>query len=261
MERRLVALEGHASTPFGSELPADRAALQEMREKNIPPRYQNRVNECLKRQITTPASPPFPLTNDMIKYGDFEQQIPPRFAKYELAKVVEMLLRYAAIMGSGSQQWAIPRDVYDLFYSAGGARMEGFASPLNARFTMHSDAFYCSLFPVDRHFGSCGSFWDVVNACQDDTWVLNPPFVPLIMERVAQTVRQLKLRAFVIMPEWRDFAPLELLKQHYPYRTFAAGMHWYEAPDGRHITAKFATTVIFAGGVSEPAGLAAAWGC
>ena len=68
-------------------------------------------------------------------------------------------------------------------------RREGFASPLNCRYSS-----FCSVFPdVDWVFGSVGSFFD--DACfrpRTGSFEANPPFVAELMQAMARRVDELR---------------------------------------------------------------------
>lgn len=89
-----------------------------------------------------------------------------------------MLLRYKTIRGGGFQA-ALGAAVFDCLKDCFGAKMEGFASPLNCRYDT-----YCSAFvDTDSPFGSLGSFFAF--APERGSFQLNPPFVPEVISGLA----------------------------------------------------------------------------
>lgn len=89
-----------------------------------------------------------------------------------------MMLRYKTIRGGGFQA-ALGAAVFDRLKECFGAKMEGFASPLNCRYDT-----YCSAFvDTDSPFGSLGSFFSF--APERGSFQLNPPFVPEVISGLA----------------------------------------------------------------------------
>jgi hypothetical protein len=90
-----------------------------------------------------------------------------------------LLLRYKSLHGGGFQA-ALPGPVFDVLKRDFGVEMEGFASPLNSRFSC-----FCSAFPdTDAAFGSLGSFFQF--RPRTGSFALNPPFVGDLILRAAE---------------------------------------------------------------------------
>ena len=89
-----------------------------------------------------------------------------------------MMLRYKTIRGGGFQA-ALGAAVFDCMKECFGAKMEGFASPLNCRY----DTFCSAFVDTDSPFGSLGSFFAF--APERGSFQLNPPFVPEVIAGLA----------------------------------------------------------------------------
>ncbi len=90
-----------------------------------------------------------------------------------------LLLRYKSLHGGGFQA-ALPPCVYEVLRSEFGVELEGFASPLNCRYST-----FCSAFPdTDAAFGSLASFLHF--RPRTGSFALNPPFVGDLILRTAE---------------------------------------------------------------------------
>ena len=126
--------------------------------------------------------------------------------RVENEAIFSLLLRYEALQGGGFQA-AIPAKVFDALGDAFGVTMECFASPLNSRYGR-----FCSAFlDTDGAFGSLGSFFRF--RPREGSFEANPPFVPLVILRMAEHMDALldaaqraarALSFVVIIPEWRE---------------------------------------------------------
>ena len=95
-----------------------------------------------------------------------------------------LLLRYKALHGGGFQA-SLPACVFDVLKREFGVEMEGFASPLNSRFSC-----FCSAFPdTDAVFGSLGSFFEFCP--RSGSFALNPPFVGDLILHAAEHCERL----------------------------------------------------------------------
>jgi Phosphorylated CTD interacting factor 1 WW domain len=94
------------------------------------------------------------------------------------------LLRYESLQGGGFQA-AITGDVFNVLLQRFGVRMECFASPFNCRY-----APFCTAFPdSDAVFGGAGSFFAFKP--QRGSYEANPPFVPVVMLKMAHHINTL----------------------------------------------------------------------
>jgi hypothetical protein len=242
--------------------------IEEMQEKNIIgiDAILSKIREIPKKENLDSIShvkDAIGIQDNNIYYKEFIAKIPERFRKHVIPylsseitnKIITnlaiMLITYDSITCNASSQWAIPIEVYKLFYKL-GARIEGFASPINSRFydqTLFPDASFCSLFKIDKQFGSIGNFFSLkAKQLSEKVFVLNPPFIPNIMINTAKFVIEKNIKAFIILPNWEDFDAIEMLKKVYNnYIILQKGYHVYENADTKKmIKATFDTIVFFA---------------
>ena len=126
--------------------------------------------------------------------------------KATTCRIAALAVRYRAMLGAGFQA-AVGGAVFDLLRDRVGVTMECFASPLNARWSR-----FCSAHEdVDAPFGSAGSF----NAFRPlrGSYQANPPFVPRIMDDMAERIVALlktaaaadePLAFVVFIPGWQE---------------------------------------------------------
>jgi len=101
-----------------------------------------------------------------------------------------MLLRYKALLGGGTQA-AIGHEVFTGLQERFDVRFEGFASPLNCRYTS-----FCSAFPdTDEAFGSLGSFFAF--RPKSGSFQLNPPFVDTLIAAMVSQIWELPAQSSV----------------------------------------------------------------
>jgi Phosphorylated CTD interacting factor 1 WW domain len=151
-----------------------------------------------------------------IKYGMFERVLSESRLKLmrEFASDDEILicaLKYEALF-PGSQQWNIPKAVYDIMITDYGVSLEAFASPFNSQIMAHKKQF-CSLFAdTDAVFGSIGNFFTADISAHTNITV-NPPFIISVMDAAVQCIidecvdRRAnggQFRAFITVPSWTD---------------------------------------------------------
>lgn len=127
-------------------------------------------------------------------------------ASHFICRLFCLLLRYKIIQGHGFQAAAGP-EVFRVLNKRLGVALECFASPLNSFYGR-----YCSAFPdVDSPFGSQGSFWSFQPT--SGSFQANPPFVPCIMDAMADRLESLLVSAeaksaplsfAVFIPGWQE---------------------------------------------------------
>jgi hypothetical protein len=186
--------------------------------------------------------------------------------------VMLMVLRYKSHL-IGGQQWGIPHEVYKDLYEKWGARYEAFASPLNSRMIGMKGAQFCSLFPdVDGVFGSLGNIFDV-DLCNPlglkekpyrVVWVVNPPFVESVMERIMKKVIKAlreaekdgqELVIFGVLPSWSDSGAHRIINNEKNIRFLRDGYtlgkmeHYFEGEE--KIVARFKTDVFVMDSMGE----------
>jgi phosphorylated CTD-interacting factor 1 len=121
-----------------------------------------------------------------------------------------MLSRYFAMQGHGFQA-ACPEEVFRVLHRALSVSFECFASPLNCYYGA-----FCSAFSdVDVQFGSSGSFWKWNPPLEGGSFQANPPFVAIIMKKMAEKIllllnegeqeaSQRPLSFVVVVPGWLE---------------------------------------------------------
>lgn len=285
LERWLIGLSNIPATsdPIFSpeklkiQLPATQKMLSELKEKHIS-NPETRVDSILKLAQNYcnvkhyPKAPEVIFNNNNLSIGTFTKDFTPersnilvsRSRKFieanglnvdEKTLIGSMALRYGALM-PGGQQWAIPLPIYKYLTERYGVTIEGFASPINSQIIRlpNNDNFrFCSLFlDTDEPFGSIGSFFD-----QDFTnrnVFANPPYVPALMDRVAERIIEIceqmaktgnSVRFFITLPEWIDadfYIKLATTRFKVFERTLCNGQHYYENGDEK-IPARFNTQI------------------
>jgi phosphorylated CTD-interacting factor 1 len=122
------------------------------------------------------------------------------------ARLFCCLLRYQSIGGAGFQA-GLGGVVFRELQASLGCCFEGFASPLNTYYGAHCSAYA----DVDAPFGSRGSFAAFEPSC--GSLQLNPPFVPAIIDAMAERVIALlsaaqragaPLAFTIVLPGWTD---------------------------------------------------------
>jgi hypothetical protein len=205
-------------------------------------------------------------SSKIVKYGKYKRAIPTkRFVilmslDNSLVALTRMLLRYASVL-SGSQQWNIPKSVYEIMVKRYGIVYEGFASPMNSQIIQYNTPekkynFY-SLFPdTDGIYGSLGSFFnsDLVGK----VGTINPPYIISIMEStVNHCIKQLYdslasgkgTRMFITVPNWTDanyFKQLQTTEFKEAEIFKKKGTYYYEDTNygfPKKITASFNSTL------------------
>lgn len=157
--------------------------------------------------------------DDYIICGNFRFKINERISyllkRFNCRDVVKCLLKYQAIISKG-QQWGLIKEHFVELYKI-GVRNEGFASPFNSRFLeLGIDIKFCSLFNVDKVFGSAGNFFEQK---LEGKWQINPPFIEEILNKTSKKVlSEMKndLDVFFLLPYWTDLtAYIDLDKSEY----------------------------------------------
>ena len=266
LERWLINL-ANDSEPIFSErklaenYPATEKMRQEMQEKGIG--SEQKVDRILQLGREYVRLPEIPVVNNVrmvgggIQVDDKLFELEPRRMQLLLRldpsveKLAVVLVRYASLLPYG-QQWSIPKVVYQYLVNRYGASVEGFASPINSQIiTVRSDLKFCSLFPdIDSPYGSIGSFFnpELDTYFYNRTTVINPPFVPAVLDRMAARVNQLcdnatePVRFFVWVPDWTDaewFGAL-MNSRHRVFETrLNRGNYYYTDVEGKRIPANF----------------------
>lgn len=186
-----------------------RKMREEMIDKHMSyPNFENAIKQIIEfNNISYDRSLDISYDNGVISYGIFKSEIPSErldllIEKSSLEETAACCMRYAALV-PGSQQWAVPLDVYRALYKL-GYTVEGFASPFNSQQLLLGGKF-CSLFPEDKVFGSLGNFWNLNLSELDTGIIINSPFSEDILSRVARHVENdKKTKIIVVTPSWKD---------------------------------------------------------
>mmetsp|Transcript_49698 Transcript_49698/g.129555 ORF Transcript_49698/g.129555 Transcript_49698/m.129555 type:complete len:486 (+) Transcript_49698:3-1460(+) len=129
------------------------------------------------------------------------------------------LLRYHSLGGAGFQA-GLGANVFRELQGSLGCNFELFASPLNCFYGPHCSAFA----DVDAPFGSRGSC--ATFAPRTGSYEVNPPFVPAIMDAMADRLLALLVEAqaarhclsfVVVLPGWTDNAGYRALSEAAPF--------------------------------------------
>jgi hypothetical protein len=196
-------------------------------------------------------------TSSGFQIGEFALEKSPRVERLielgGLDATMRMCLRYESTCPRG-QQWGVPWKTAEVLFSAGFAN-EGFASPLNSRFLDLSGK-YCSLYDCDRPFGSLGSFFEQDLLSIEGGWMINPPMVEALLDRVVTKIlfaldkcRGEKL-FFLSMGAWTDCLAYKKLANSphlFHSRTLKPGKYVYQTPNQEIISAMFPSVYFFLG--------------
>jgi hypothetical protein len=179
----------------------------------------------------------------------------------DIQTLCAMRMYYMSMFPSG-QQLALPYAVFKSLVEECGVRLEAYASPLNSRMLeLREDPrldasvprdengiprlHYCSVLPIDMHYGSIGNINDRELAGYPHGVFFNAPFVESIQEAQLSLVRDLltvpegakadapQPSAIVITPGWRDaqfHKQLTILSQGRTIR-LESGTYFYEQGD------------------------------
>lgn len=124
--------------------------------------------------------------------------------------ICALLLRYSAL-GSGANQFGMPKVIKDEFRNRIGVNMELMSSAVNSYYDN-----YCSLFEdIEQYFGSSGSIKNIRPI--SGVFMANPPYEHAILELMVDLFcksleiaeKENKLLVFVFgLPHWTDDPPL-----------------------------------------------------
>jgi hypothetical protein len=157
-------------------------------------RHQRRLDATSSASTSSAAAGPAAVVDARLTAAAFD------------ARLFCCLLRYQSIGGAGFQA-GLGGVVFRELQASLGCCFEGFASPLNTYYGAHCSAFA----DVDAPFGSRGSFAAFAPSC--GSMQLNPPFVPAIIDAMAERVIALlsaaqragaPLAFTIVLPGWTD---------------------------------------------------------
>ncbi len=199
-------------------------ARAEAREKGIDADMINEAYELFAKAMKKKTKFDFPH-----ELRDKLEFLCKKYPDVDVETCKRCTVRYAAL-GFGGQQWALGTEMMAHIAHL-GIDMEAFASPFNNYFPK-----YCSVFEADAPFGSQGDFF---HATLPDALYVNPPFVPALLARVPERIKNIK-RCVVITPTWRDAPWYIELSKHFTANTKTN--ETYRAL-GREFTPRFTTTL------------------
>lgn len=133
--------------------------------------------------------------------------------RFGFDNTINSCLRYISITPYTGQQLAIPQSHYDLLYNEYHVRNEGFASPFNSKLIEKKNGRFCSLFyDVDKELGSLGSFLSVKLTDYDGGWVVNPPYIESVINKMADhIINNLPKIIFIVVAYWMDLSGIKKL--------------------------------------------------
>lgn len=237
------------------------------------------INQTISKGVSPPkntAAARIRIYRTRLTYRNFMIDLPKlTIAKLKRGNKRDMMIvvmRYCTIILK-SQQWSIPKKLFDLLYTTYNVRFEGFASPLSSNFVNRKRAMYCSMFDCDKAYGSIGNFMDIDMLAPiagvtipKIGWVLHPPYVDsVLMETSAKILRALddaklmnvNLFIVLVMPYWPESRHYDRLKQtHHPYAELimTRNTHYYEN-HGKVVGSSF-DTVVFIFDRNQSSGMA-----
>lgn len=98
----------------------------------------------------------------------------------------------------------LPADIFRNIKKEYNPTIDCFASPFDNRLSR-----YCSMFEIDKKFGSLGNFFDMdISEFEDQVLYMYPPGIELILnktiERMETILSNVKCTCLLIIPEWND---------------------------------------------------------
>ena len=236
-------------------------------------KYATNIVEYVVNSINTFVSNDVPKYNyrgvikiykNRLSYRFFNIDLPPlqiaKLKRYNKRIMMSMVIRYSILIIK-SQQWSVPNVLFKLLYDKYNVRFEAFASPLNNGLKIHKNTKYCSLFDIDKCFGSIGSIFDINMTCPIEDvkidnigWIVHPPYIPSLMSDAFDKIKegldtaQLKgVNMFIVfvIPYWPESDVYQNIKKtHHRYTEIlmTRHTHFYEN-HGRYINSSFDTAI------------------
>lgn len=259
--------------------PACTKMMIELQDKKLAPNHAGAV-QLMKKvlEITTvkaaPGAAALPVCGKTLEWRGFALAATPRMSAlvkdHGCTATLRAAMRYEATIGGG-QSWGLTRSHADELYEVFGVRLEGFASPFNARFYGKPGASFCSLFPdTDAVFGSRGSFFDTDLLAVKGHAQVNPPFVEALLTAAADKVLAAlaiaktaarDFRVFFLVPAWHDTpAHKKLGRSAYLVARgdLQRNKYLFELPNGETIVARVDCIYFMLASQGVPAGIAEA---
>lgn len=145
---------------------------------------------------------------------------------------VILVIRYACLFTRG-QQWNVPMNIFYALHEKIDFTLEAFASPFNSLGLIFNVP-YCSIFEIDKKYGSVGNFFNYELLDSDRVFV-NPPFILEILNHMANLDIP---NAVIFTPEWSDALYYEKL-QTKPYNFILSRNQYYYEFGNKIIKARF----------------------
>lgn len=211
------------------------------------------------------------VSNDgTIKYDNYERRVSPNrvkllrkaFNKYGKGNFEQetclMSMRYSRMV-PGSQQWNLPKAVYEVLVKNYGVEIEGFASPFNSQMMEYGGKFCSLFFDVDQNFGSAGDFFECSLVGKKS--VINPPYIIDILNDVVEEVigecqkaqnKSVETIMFITVADWTDadfYQKLDSSQFLIDKLTMEPLRHYYENSNDndRKIISKFRSSMFILG--------------
>lgn len=142
--------------------------------------------------------------------------------RYGQAKVVSACLRYRCFtldLNDPGHQWSLDPNINPGW-------PEAFAGPFNIR---SPDILWCGAFLDDQELGSLGSFFMLDLERISPQWVVDPPFIEVILELAARKIVSCNVKFLFCMIKWTDSEAYRILSNHTGLTeiTHQRGNHYY----------------------------------
>lgn len=142
----------------------------------------------------------------------------------------KLILKYSMIGFDTGHFWGLHPKIYRYIKRKYKNPLECFASPFN-----HNLNKYYSLFPsIDKYYGSIGNFFEDFMKADNDIFVINPPFVEDIMNKVFNYILKKSSSNpncdfFIYIPAWDDIVLPWLNKQKEIRKTYLCNIKKYQS--------------------------------
>jgi hypothetical protein len=116
------------------------------------------------------------------------------------------LLFFYIIVGFDTGQfWGLHPDFYNYIKKNYKKTIECFASPFNNNL----NDYFSLIYPIDKYYGSKGDFFENFLKVKYDIYIINPPFVESIINKVLLLIEeklesQESVQIFTYIPQWDD---------------------------------------------------------
>lgn len=162
-------------------------------------------------------------------------------------ELTQLLIQHHCI-NLGHQNWMIPLGAYKKLQSRYSVDIEGFATPIHSQLAKLGRE-YCSIFDIDKKFGSLGSFFDLKQK-DDMRIVVNPPFIESIIDKTEKKIVEFisgkKCLFIVLLPTWTDMKSIQnLISLATKRQNLEKGKYHLENTKGQRFTAYFNAILLF----------------